>query len=90
MGYYDHTRRRPGDVFIISAARHFSSRWMRRVDPETPEKVTTPNEAIAREHDAIVAMRHATAQPAGMQVGRDDVPPNIPTGDHNPLGEDFS
>jgi hypothetical protein len=65
----------------------FSRRWMERVDPSTPEKTTTPNEAIKREHDDILALKAVGAQP-GMQVGPDDVPADLPQGLDNPLGAD--
>lgn len=57
IGYYDHVRRRPntqpdgsGDVFTIAGKSWFSSRWMRRVDPETPEHVTGAAEALKQRH----------------------------------------
>ena len=28
LGHYDHKRQRPGAVFILRDAKHFSSRWM--------------------------------------------------------------
>jgi len=55
LGYYDHCRRRIGDVFLIANERAFSSRWMERVDPRTPEKITTSKEALKQKHDEILA-----------------------------------
>ena len=52
LGYYEHKRRREGDVFvlipitdrygnIITARQQFSKKWMEVVPAETPEKVST-------------------------------------------------
>lgn len=52
LGYYEHMRRREGDVFelvvkkdkngkVISPMEQFSKRWMELVPVETPEKVST-------------------------------------------------
>jgi hypothetical protein len=60
MGYYDHTRRRPGDVFTIRNAKHFSKRWMRRVPDDTPEHVTNSAQALKSEHADIRAAKQAT------------------------------
>jgi hypothetical protein len=90
LGYYDHVRRRPGDVFTIAQASDFSRKWMRRVDADTPERITTPNQALAQQHDEILAMRHTPPSEAnrpGIQVGPDDVSDGIPTGTQNPLGD---
>ena len=54
MGYYDHARRREGDVFIIANERAFSARWMERVDLRTPEHVTTAPAALRKKHDEIL------------------------------------
>jgi hypothetical protein len=54
LGYYDHVRRRPGDVFTIAGERLFSERWMERVDPRTPDKVSTSQQAINEKHDEIL------------------------------------
>lgn len=78
-GYYGHTRRRIGDVFWIDNEQAFSTKWMERVDPETPESVTTSNDQIRREHDEILASRQA-----GLQV--DPSEGNGPTGNTNVLG----
>ena len=42
-GYYNHVRRRPGDVFDIFSEDHFSARWMQRVPQSTP-KTDAPGE----------------------------------------------
>lgn len=56
MGYYGHIRRREGDVLKVREG-DFSSRWMERVDPHTPEKITTGKEELRRQHDEIIASR---------------------------------
>lgn len=102
MGYFDHIRRRVGDVFTIPADRHpadhktkpgelihFSSRWMEVVDPRTPERITTPNQALAQQHDEILEMKYGGKPPQqGIQVGDDSNPDDLPTGTGNPLDSD--
>jgi hypothetical protein len=52
LGYYEHKRRREGDVFILiprtdrygnvmTARSQFSKKWMEIVPSDTPEKVST-------------------------------------------------
>lgn len=57
MGYYDHARRREGDVFYLESEKHFSKKWMVRVDEATPERVTTAKQALQQQHDEIMASR---------------------------------
>lgn len=95
LGYYGDMRRRPGDVFSIQSEREFSKRWMERVDPRTPDKITTPSQALKQRHDEIlggrVAERAASTSEAPrtrpMQVQNDNVPADLPQGDDNPLGD---
>jgi hypothetical protein len=54
LGYYDDKRRRIGDVFTIGSMKEFSHKWMVIVDPSTPERITTGQEELRRQHDAIV------------------------------------
>jgi hypothetical protein len=72
MGYYDHTRRRVGDVFLINGEKDrdgnvidFSKNWMVPVDSSVKVKVTTSPEALAQEAEAIKALKgqkgHSTA-----------------------------
>jgi hypothetical protein len=49
MGYYDHARRRVGDVFAIQSAQEFSARWMRKVPLDTEERFTGSQAALDRE-----------------------------------------
>ena len=78
VGYYDHSRRRPGDVFVIADEQAFSARWMERVPEQTPERVTGPNAAIRQHHDDILSGGMARA--AGSVLGDD-----TPDTDSNPL-----
>lgn len=57
LGYYDHIRRRIGDVFVLASARDFSDRWMEQVDASTPERITTGVEELRKQHDEIIAAR---------------------------------
>lgn len=54
MGYYDHIRRREGDVFVIANEQAFSERWMERVDPRTRERTTSAPQALRQQHDEIL------------------------------------
>jgi len=55
LGYYDHIRRREGDVFVVSGERAFSAKWMERVDSRTPDSLTTGSVALRRAHDELVS-----------------------------------
>jgi hypothetical protein len=83
VGYYGEKRRRVDDIFVLEDAKHFSATWMAYVDPNTPERITTGQQALRQQHDEMIA---AKIQP-GMQTGRDDVH-DVPTGTLNPLGDD--
>lgn len=78
-GYYDHRYLRRGDVFIIHDPKHFSTRWMEDVDPQTPEKITSSGEALDRERRDTLASRAATA---GLSADVDH-----PTGAEDVLGQ---
>lgn len=77
-GYHDLIRRREGDVFTVHESV-FSSKWMERVPAATPERVTTGNEELRRQHDETVAARQnrSTANmgdegPDPLHAGDDD------------------
>jgi len=74
LGYYEHIRRREGDVFKLVAEAHFTPSWMTYVDPRTPERVTSGPEALKNHHDEMLASRYA---PSGSMHEADD---------DNPLG----
>jgi hypothetical protein len=57
MCYYDHARRREGDVFFIAQRQDFNERCMEYCDPSTPERVTGAGAALAQQHDEILAGR---------------------------------
>ncbi len=65
IGYYDHVRRREGDVFIIANAQAFSPRWMEMVSAGVPEKVTGAKAALEQIHDDIVGGRLANSKVTG-------------------------
>lgn len=54
LGYYDHKRRREGDVFVIACEEDFSQRWMRKVDPRT--RVNEPLDAHSALSDRVQRM----------------------------------
>jgi hypothetical protein len=62
VGQYDQIRRRVGDVFVITSEAAFSDKWMRRVDPATPERLTTGQEALRREHDALLSGKRQSGE----------------------------
>jgi len=84
LGYYDHTRRRIGDVFMIHSEQDFSTRWMERVPSSTPEKVTSMTEALKRQQQDLAGITPPEGG-LGIQVGPDDVPPDLPSGAGNPI-----
>ena len=73
MGYYDHIRRRVGDVFMVPQAV-FSKKWMEMVSSGTPERMTTGQEQLRRDHDEILGGRSP-----GMLTEEE------PNADQNPL-----
>lgn len=50
MGFYDNRRVRQGDVFTIAGEADFSRKWMRRVDDNTPERVTTGAQELKKKN----------------------------------------
>lgn len=72
LGYYDHKRQRIGDVFRISSMDVFSEKWMELVDPTTPNRTTTGNQALRQHHDETLAARHS-ARKGGGATGAADV-----------------
>lgn len=49
MGYYRHSRRRAGDVFMIYNAQEFSPKWMEYAGSSDPEKITTGQQELERQ-----------------------------------------
>lgn len=79
MGFYDEIRRRVGDVFTLTDAAHFSDKWMLIVPGTTPERVTTGQQELRRQHQEEVDSRRRSSSL---------VPLEAPTGSANPLGDD--
>jgi hypothetical protein len=82
MGYYDHIRRRPGDVFRIAKEEDFSDNWMRRVDERTPERVTTSQQALKAQQEEIKSLKDR-----GELAAKTDDAEDLATGGDNPLGD---
>ena len=38
LGFYGTKRRRVGDEFVLTEARHFSKKWMEKVDVDEPAR----------------------------------------------------
>lgn len=58
MGYYDHIRRREGDVFVFAHVEGTPlPSWVEQVDARTPERITTGAQELQRHHDEILASR---------------------------------
>lgn len=36
LGFYGYLRRKPGAVFALSDPKHFSEKWMEKVEDDTP------------------------------------------------------
>lgn len=60
LGYYDHARRREGDVFVIEE-KDFSKTWMEKVSATTPESVSTAQDAIDKANGELKAGRRSPA-----------------------------
>lgn len=54
MGYYRHSRRRAGDVFLIYSAKEFSSRWMEYAGSNDPEKITSGQQELERQRRSSI------------------------------------
>lgn len=66
MVHYGLKRRRVGDVFVLRDPAHFSAKSMERVDAATPERITTGQQEIRRQHDEILGGRVEGRTPATM------------------------
>lgn len=64
MGYYNHQRRREGDIFTLADENDFSRRWMRWVDARKPEHTTGAKEALAKEHRKLTETAREDAKAA--------------------------
>ena len=73
MGFFDNKRYREGDVFVLPPTAPgqvdpFSHNWMERVDDSTPERVTTGQQSIRKEHDETVGPVTRQGVTGGQQV----------------------
>jgi hypothetical protein len=55
-GFYSMKRRRAGE---LESPKHYSTRWMRWVDPETPERISSSADALAQRRKEIKEEKHA-------------------------------
>ncbi len=77
-GYIYEARRRAGDVFVITDAKHFSKTWMEPVDGQVPEHTTGPNKAIGKANEETKANQYAERTGQALPA----------TGAADPLGDD--
>lgn len=84
MGYYEHERRRVGDVFRVERAQ-FNPSWMVAADSSTPIQRTTGKQELRKKHDEILAQKQAeritTSEHDVEDTGRNPL-------DDNPLDAD--
>jgi hypothetical protein len=59
LGYYDHARRREGDVFVMDEHQVATHSWVERVPSNTPESISTSQDAINLAHDELLAAKAA-------------------------------
>ena len=57
MGFFDNERKREGDVFLLQEPRQFVASWMEPVDDSVPERTTTGQQLLRKEHDDILNMK---------------------------------
>ena len=63
-GYYDHKRRRLGDVFTIANEKAFSGKWMELANPAAKEHTTSAPQALRQAHDEILGGKVTKAEDA--------------------------
>lgn len=73
LGYYADARRRPGDVFTLTTAKHFTPKWMQWVAARTPERITTGQAELQRLHDEKVGGHVRRVDEAPEPTGEDDI-----------------
>lgn len=72
MGWYDTSRRRPGDVFVLLAPEHFGTSWMELVPDNVPLQRTLGKTALAQEHADIMRGRSPRLQANAADLEPDD------------------
>lgn len=85
LGFYGDVRRRVGDVFIIKNEQAFSSRWMQKVHPNTPEIYTPLTVAMAEKNEQLLrarGMRPSVGEETVLSPDGDEG-----AGDDNPIGD---
>ena len=83
-GFYQHKRRRVGDVFTIPAMTHFSKAWMIVVPDHTPERITTGAQDLQQQHDEILGAKFNRAAATSGIVGPSD---DLGPGEKSPLDD---
>lgn len=61
MGWYELKRRREGDVFLAWST-DLPAKWLVEVPMSTPERITTGNEELRREHTDLIRARAHTVE----------------------------
>lgn len=83
-GYYQHVRRREGDVFllipvrtsagkVVSAEEQFSKKWMERVSLQAKVNVSTSKQKLQEDHDSIIRERMGLNDPDDAPAGEGEV-----------------
>lgn len=81
MGYFDNKRVRAGDVIWIHKADDFSPDWMEYAGSNEPEKITTGNEDLRKQHQEVME-----AKAGDRMVDVEHVVKGRGTGSADPLG----
>lgn len=84
MIYYDHKRRRAGDVFDLIDPKHFNPNQMIKVERATRLRTTTSRQVLAAAHDDVLAKKYAASR---QQAHTDDAPDDLEDNGGNPLDE---
>lgn len=87
VGFYNYVRREPGDVFDLIDDKHFSKKWMEKVEPTAP-KTPAPGEPTAAELAAeqeaaakLYAAKLAEGKPAAVKGAKGKPVSDTPTGE---------
>lgn len=54
---------------VLTAEEQFSEKWMEKVPADTPDQLTTSQQVIQREHDALLAGKAGGGNPEGRPTG---------------------
>ena len=73
VGFFNNQRYREGDVFVLpppapGQREPFSDKWMELVPDSTPERVTTGQQAIRKEHDETLSAVKRVEPTGGQDV----------------------